>query len=647
MLLFFDDTTINEFDQLGTSYGEIVSNLTGAFKKGITEGLENGLSTLTAMNDSALKLQKTIGSGVVIGADKFRNQLINSYLDVVKLGGSVTDVTDAMSELATESGKIVQPSFEVAKQMVALSKTTGLATKELGKMEGAFLRLTKSQTKSAEKMAEIAKIARQSGLDASQLLQNVNKNLQLVDSYAFKGGVDGLTKMSTQAQLLGVEIGDIISEQKMEDLLDPEKAIELAQNLSMIGGFSSDLTNFQQILNKGRNDVGGLQDSFIKLAESAFKVNEATGEITIDSLQRDRLRASVEAIGGDYKKFVQIGREAAKQTAISNKLITAGFDSKISPESMNLVKSLTEIGKGGKLELKIPGFETGDLVKTLQNNPAALEQALKDYQDKAALSDRQLAEQTLGVQETIQRDARIIRDTVLKSLDESERKTILDTIKDGQTSLFETTQGIANGLKDIPEGLLTNAADLRQKIKDTKTQISAETPSRTDVRTKSLSGFADAVKPKSMGKEENDAFFGEGKKMLSLGKGEMFDFIKDDQAIFAPDLDKKIGLLTETYMNASSISDTLSKNVSLKGPEEKTLPLQQIVTKQETSQNITQTVDNNFNISVDLNVKGLTSGPLAEILTRDAEFQRSLKNKVMEIFSQRNLLSKSKTRFES
>ena len=642
MLLFTEEATLSEFDQLGTSYGEIVSNLTSAFKKGITQGFETGISTLTAMNDSALKLQKTIGSGVVMGADQFRNQLIDSYFDVVKLGGSVTDVTDAMSELATESGKIVQPSFEVAKQMVALSKTTGLATKELGKMEGAFLRLTKSQTKSAEKMAEIAKIARQSGLDASQLLQNVNKNLQLVDSYAFKGGVDGLTKMSTQAQLLGVEIGDIISEQKMEDLLDPEKAIELAQNLSMIGGFSSDLTNFQQILNKGRNDVGGLQDSFIKLAESAFKVNEATGEITIDSLQRDRLRASVEAIGGDYKKFVQIGREAAKQTAISNKLITAGFDSKISPESMNLVKSLTEIGKGGKLELKIPGFETGDLVKTLQNNPAALEQALKDYQDKAALSDRQLAEQTLGVQESTQRDARIIRDVVLKNLSETDRNKVLTTIKEGQQSLFEGTQNVANGLKDIPEGLLRNTAGLGTMISNTKDQINREKPTRSEVE--------GTNKPTAVGKEAmlgSDVFFGEGKKVLSLGKGEMFNFIKEDQALFAPDLDEKIGLLTETYMNASSFSDTLSKNVSLKGPEEKTLPLQQIVTKQETSQNITQTVDNNFNISVDLNVKGLTSGPLAEILTRDAEFQRSLKNKVMEIFSQRNLLSKSKTRFES
>lgn len=638
MLLFFDDTTLNEFDQLGTSYGEIVSNLTGAFKKGITEGFENGISTLTAMNDSALKLQKTIGSGVVMSTDQFRNRLIKSYLDVVNMGGSVTDVTDAMSELATESGKIVQPSFEVAKQMVALSKTTGLATKELGKMEGAFLRLTKSQTKSAEKMAEIAKIARQSGLDASQLLQNVNKNLQLVDSYAFKGGVDGLTKMSTQAQLLGVEIGDIISEQKMEDLLDPEKAIELAQNLSMIGGFSSDLTNFQQILNKGRNDVGGLQDSFIKLAESAFKVNEATGEITIDSLQRDRLRASVEAIGGDYKKFVQIGREAAKQTAISNKLITAGFDSKISPESMNLVKSLTEIGKGGKLELKIPGFETGDLVSTLKDNPAALEKALKDYQDKAALSDRQLAEQTLGVQESTQRDARIIRDVVLKNLSETERNNVLTTIKTGQQSLFKATETVADGLRDIPEGLLTSTNGLRTMITNSKGEINSTKPTRSEVEGTNKPAKADM---------KSDAFFGEGKKVLSLGKGEMFNFIKEDQALFAPDLDKKIGLLTETYMNASSFSDTLSKNVSLKGPEEKTLPIQQIVTKQETSQNITQTVDNNFNISVDLNVKGLTSGPLAEILTRDAEFQRSLKNKVMEIFSQRNLLSKSKTRFES
>ena len=647
-MLLFAETTLDEFAQLGDSFSDMLKNISTAVDKAFS--VDNSVQTITALDNEAKKLNRTLTSGLAVGSDKLREGIFQAYQNTVKFGGSLTMVTDQISSLSTDMGKMILPSIEATENMVALAKTTGMASKEIGKMEGSFLRLTKSQTKSAEKMAEIAKIARQSGLDASKLLENVNKNLALVDSFAFKGGVDGLTKMSTQAQLLGVEIGDIISEQTMENLLDPEKAIELAQNLSMIGGFSSDLTNFQQILNKGRNDVGGLQDSFIKLAESAFKVNEATGEITIDALQRDRLRASVEAIGGDYKKFIQIGREAAKQTAVSNKLITAGFDAKISPESMNLVKSLAEIGSGGKLELKIPGFETGDLVKTLENNPAALEKALKDYQDKAALTDRQIAEQSLTIEETQQRDIRIIRDSFIKSLDSTERQTIIDNIEKGIDTLASggKTAGTAGaGIVRTGVNELQTAFDAEKEAYDA---IAAD---RTAIARRKLENKADMDERVKIDvntgivQRSQDSFFGEGNKKLMLGKGEMFDFIKEDQAIFAPDLDKKLSLLTETYMNSQSLSDVIPTKLSLKEPEAKTSSIQQIVTKQETSQNITQTVDNNFNITVDLNVKGLTSGPLAEILTRDTEFQRSLKNKVMEIFSQRNLLSKSKTRFES
>jgi hypothetical protein len=144
----------------------------------------------------------------------------------------------------------------------------------------------------------------------------------------------------------------------------------------------------------------------------------------------------------------------------------------------------------------------------------------------------------------------------------------------------------------------------------------------------------------------SDTFFGEGKKVLSLGKGQMFDFIEDDQAMFAPDLDKKIGLLKDVYLQSQNLSDNIP-TLEIKEPTIKSIPPQEIVTKSETTQNTKQTIDNNFNISVDLNVKGLTSGPIADMLSRDAEFQRNLKDKVMEIFSQRNLLSKSKSRFES
>jgi hypothetical protein len=636
-MLLFVDTTLDEFEQAGTGYGDVIKNIEAAFKKGVTNAVETTLNSLTAMEDSTKKLNRTITSGMVVGTEKLRNSLISSYNETVKFGGSFTDLTDVVENLNSDMGKMTLPSIEATKQMVALSKTTGMAAKDIGKLEGSFVRLLKSQTKSAEKMAEIAKIARQSGLDAAKLLEGVNKNLQLVDAYAFKGGVDGLTQMTAKAQSLNVELGDIVSEQTMDNLLDPEKAIEMAQTLSMIGGFGSDLTNFTQLLNAGRNDVGKLQDSFINLAQSAFKVNDATGEITIDALQRDRLKASVEAINGDYKKFIQIGREAAKQKFISDKMLAQGVDiSGIPQESMNLVKSLTEIGEGGKLELRIPGFETNDLVKSIGDNPKALQSALEEYQKKANLTDRQLAEQSLTVEETQQKDMRIIRDTLLRGLTDTEKTNAIEEVYGTSEKLMKPTQDRADafvaGAKSEINTINTAIARQKQLIEDKSTE-----PTRAEM-------YSDS--DKDINFRQQDAFFGEGKKVLSLGKGQMFDFIKDDQAMFAPDLDKKIGLLKDVYLQSQNLSDNIP-TLEIKEPTLRPIPPQEIVTKSETTQNTKQTIDNNFNISVDLNVKGLTSGPIADMLSRDAEFQRNLKDKVMEIFSQRNLLSKSKSRFES
>ena len=636
-MLLFADTILDEFDQAGTGYGDVLKNLEGAFKKGITNAAETTLNSLTAMEDSTKKLNRTITSGMVVGTEKLRNSLISSYNETVKFGGTFTDLTDVVENLNSDMGKMTLPSIEATKQMVALSKTTGIASKEMGKLEGSFVRLLKSQTKSAEKMAEIAKIARQSGLDAAKLLEGVNKNLQLVDAYAFKGGVDGLTQMTAKAQSLNVELGDIVSEQTMDDLLDPEKAIQMSQTLSMIGGFGSDLTNFTQLLNAGRNDVGKLQDSFINLAQSAFKVNDATGEITIDALQRDRLKASVEAINGDYKKFIQIGREAAKQKFISDKMLAQGVDiSGIPQESMNLVKSLTEIGKGGKLELRIPGFETTDLVKSIGDNPKALQAALEEYQKKANLTDRQLAEQSLTVEETQQKDMRIIRDTLLRGLTENEKNLAIERVYGTSEQLMKPTQARADV---FVAGAKSEINDINTAIKRQKDLIEAKS---TEPTTAEMYSDSD----KDINFKGSDTFFGEGKKVLSLGKGQMFDFIEDDQAMFAPDLDKKIGLLKDVYMQSQNLSDNIP-TLEIKEPTLRPIPPQEIVTKSETTQNTKQTIDNNFNISVDLNVKGLTSGPIADMLSRDAEFQRNLKDKVMEIFSQRNLLSKSKSRFES
>ena len=261
----------------------------------------------------------------------------------------------------------------------------------------------------------------------------------MVDAYNFQNGVDGLTKMSAQAQRLGSSMDKIVPKKFLEDMLDPEKAIEAAANFSMLGGSIDGLNNPFQLLNDGANNVGNLQNKIVDMAKSAFKINEVTGAIETNNVAMMRLREQANAFGGDYEELVKVGRTAAKEQLVQNKLMKEGVDlSKFSEEQMNLVKSLSEVGKGGKLELRIPGFETSDLTSVLSNNPAALSQALKDYQKKAEMSDRQLAEQGLTLQEEQQKDTRIIRDTMLRELTVTERTAAIEAQYGGQEMMTKS-----------------------------------------------------------------------------------------------------------------------------------------------------------------------------------------------------------------
>jgi hypothetical protein len=640
MFLFVDETTLGEFDTKGTSFGDILTGIQNAFKKSLK--FETAVDSLTAMDDEAKKLQRTLGSGVINisntekSASQLRNTITNIYNESVKFGGSFENVTEYAGELSGEMGKMTLPVEDATINMIALSKTTGIGAKEVGKMTGQFLKLTLSQTQSASQMAKIAKMARETGIEAKKLLEEVQKNLSMVDAYNFQNGVDGLTKMSAQAQRLGTSIEKIVPRKFLEDMLDPEKAIEVAANFSMLGGSIEGLNNPFQLLNDGANNVGNLQNKIVDMAKSAFKINEVTGAIETNNVAMMRLREQANAFGGDYEELVKVGRTAAKEQLVQNKLMKEGVDlSKFSEEQMNLVKSLSEVGKGGKLELRIPGFETSNLTDTLTKNPQALSQALENYQKKAEMSDRQLAEQGLTLQEEQQKDTRIIRDTMLKELSVTERKALIESQYGGQktmaTTATPTTAMLQPGLAAI-RGI--NAA-----FTTAQSEFVASQPTITDIENEN--------KPQTASATLNDAFIGDGSKVISTGKGQMFNFIDEDKGVFAPDLDKKLSVLKESYLKVKSLESSTPTEISFKNNEPKTLPTQTITSKQETSQNISQTIDNNFNITVDLNIKGIPNSPLSDLLSRDGDFKRQLTEKIMDVFDKKDLLSKSKTRLQT
>ena len=206
-MFLFTDPTLGEFETLGNDLSSIVKQIKETFDKAIIP--ETTVKTITAMNDEAKKLARTIGSGVVIEAGAFRETMFSIQQNVTDIGLSFTNVSEAIQSVADSTGKMTLPFENATTQMLEIGKATGISSKEIGTMAGTFMSFTKGQQTAVKEMAKISKLARETGLNATKLLTSISADLAKLDKYNFKSGKEGLTAMSAEAQRLGTTISDI------------------------------------------------------------------------------------------------------------------------------------------------------------------------------------------------------------------------------------------------------------------------------------------------------------------------------------------------------------------------------------------------------------------------------------------------------
>lgn len=651
-MFLLTDPTLSEFETLGNDLSSIVKQIKETFDKAIIP--ETTVKTVTAMNDEAKKLARTIGSGVVIEAGAFREKMFSIQQNVADIGLSFSNVSEAIQSVADSTGKMTLPFENATTQMLEIGKAAGIGSKEIGTMAGTFMSFTKGQQTAVKEMAKISKLARETGLNATKLLTAISGDLAKLDKYNFKSGKEGLTAMSAEAQRLGTTISDIGIFEIADKLVDPESAIEAAASMSMLGTSVDGLSNPFQLLNDSANNVENLQSKMIELAKSAFKIDEATGSIETNFVSQQKLKAQVEAMGGSYDKFLQLGRAAAKEQLVQNKLLASGLDlSSLSEEQINLVKSLAEIGPGGEIQLNLPTGTFPDLGKDVKG----LETALTEYQKTAALSDRDLALKGLNLEEQIQVDTRIIRDSILKTLSESQRTALVQSLVDGQSAFkgtaLEGVKALSGPLVGVLEGMSTVVTSagtaLKDKVNEVKTSEAGKTQSDKEIeyldRIKAAGGVSLGFTPPVGGM---DMMFGASdKKTLSLGKGEIFNFIKEDEAIFAPNAIQNLGVLKDVYIQTMGIAKSIPSEVKLIEP---TATKTGEIAKQtvETNTNIVTTNKNedtiNLNINLNIDGKNLPNN-LSDMLFKNPSTVRELENKVMDTLDKQDRLKTSKGRF--
>ena len=617
-------TEPDEFAAKGMSFTEMTTGLKTAMENGI-DPFKAAFETLTGMEVIAKTLQRTIGSGIVGGADAFREKMTKIYFATQDIGASFEDVGNVMTGLYAGLDRMVEPSEIVTQQMVELHQATGMEAKALGGLVSDFMRLNFSQEKSGELIGKITDLARKGGVSVNASLTSFQKNFKLVDAYGFKNGVDGLNKMNVQALQLRTTVEDIGAIQLGQTFWDPEKSIEAAASMSMLGGSMSDLMNPFQLMNMGANNVEKLQEKLIDLSASAYKVNDTTGEIETNFIAQQRLKSQLDALGkgGDYEKFITLGKEAAKQKTILNEITKSnlselyeGEGKLFSEEQQGLISSLSEIGKDGKISLNIPGFgDFGDLKSTLSTQPDAIKNALEKYQEMANKDERAIAAEGLTVAENQAIDVRVIRETMVKNIGETRRQETLNAVKGIQNTGAQTFQGITTTVASTIPDVATFLQDQFRIYND-------------EVKTAPLPVPTNPTYP--------DGFFDEGTKTLRMGKGEMFNFIKEDQAVFAPNLDEKLGILKSSYMKMKEFENSpLSQIVPKQLPEVK-LPRTESTQKTEVTETKVQKIEGSGSVNINVNIT--SSGNLADTLINDRRFKNDLEKEILYVIKNKDLL---------
>ena len=541
----------------GSSEGPDYGNAAGfgGYLKSLQKAAQSALDIKRAedyfltIEEKALSLSKSFTASIKGAGEEYRKEMSKIYLDNLEFGFAYDDSSKFITAVGTQMERLVPFSQETTKNALIFGKVIGDTPENVGKLIGDFTKLGFSQKRTVDILNRTTAIARSFGVDAKKLTATVGENIKLAQTYGFKNGIDGLTKMAAQAQRVGFSLKDtkVVADKILDGGI--EAAITMASDIQALGGDIGALGDPFQLVNMAMYDMEGLQNQIVKASASAVQFNEETGDFKISGEEMLRLKQVANSLGLSYEQVSQSAINMRKEQEIASRIT---FPSTISEEQRNFASSLAEIGKGGEVTIDIPGFDEGNrtLQQLLSDNDFITK--LDEYQKDAAKTPEDLqtemlvkAKESLSVQEKMNNTLIEIQNSGLKSFENTGMgKTILDSISK-QTMYEQPGKGQIDRITSAIQTSLTDP-DLDTNIKNYYTNLKDLTKNAADVAIAAINtmkvfveSYIDITKappPTSTPIGVFDAFIpAGGNSMVKTGFGQILPNVGDEM-LFSPDI---------------------------------------------------------------------------------------------------------------
>ena len=336
-------------------------------------------------DDAASKFTKTVG-GTKAAMDALRDNTIDNVAKGIatKFNISNRELIKAQTDYINGIGRNISID-NIAKESLAaiasFSESTGIDGLGLAaQLENFGIGIERT----GDHLGKMFSDASKSGINLNKYADNVAKNIRIAQNYTFKDGVKGLESMAKKATAIKLDMQQIAN--FAEKVNTVEGAIEASAKIQVLGGPFAAMSDPMGMLNEALNDIEGLGDRQIKLLSQFGHLNKATGEVTVGSFEKYRIKAYAEATGQDYSALMEQVHTSTKRREIDKQIESSARASKFDDELKEYIKN-TGVIKEGKV-----GINTADGFKTLdQLDPKKDKEYLKQMSQGQSEDIKQIA----------------------------------------------------------------------------------------------------------------------------------------------------------------------------------------------------------------------------------------------------------------
>lgn len=439
---------------------EMVKNILEAGYGQITDEYQNQKRLLEDIN-------KSTGLTGKLSRD-YRTEIEASGPRLAKLGITYETLAESAKSLLQNSGRfniVNQETFERAGEVGQAFVGNML---KLIEMVPEFEKVGIGTKGTIESVERAGKSSLQLGLNSQKVAEGLKTNIGLLNQYGFQKGIDGLTRMVQKSIEFKLSMESVAS--VAEAVFTPEKALDVAANLQVLGGAIGDFNDPLKLMYMATNNVEGLQDAIINAASSLATYNQEQGRFEVTGVNLRRVREMAAALGMDYKELSKTA--IATQERLSAKEMLSGLG--IQDEDKEFLTNLSQM-KDGKMTIDISGSKklqeafNGLQEVSVDRLTDTQAQTLLQYRDEfKKLSSEEIVRGQASDIENIRRDVAFLVKSValtgtraVKELADKlgiNFKTFADTTS-------EVAPKVAAGVNDALKGIVSGVPDFSQRGK--------------------------------------------------------------------------------------------------------------------------------------------------------------------------------------